>query len=87
MDNEVELEMSTLDIYLPKYYKGFDMDVLLQKMNDDELTEEEGRIIDEAQDIYYGKHFEKGEKEWNVWEKAHPGQYSIRIHPQRIDKR
>lgn len=86
MEEAIE-EMSTLDRHLPRYYKGFDVDILLQKMNDDELTEEEGHIIDEVQDIYYNRYFEKGEKKWEVWKKAHPGQYITRIHPQRIDKR
>lgn len=84
---EVIEEMSTLDRHLPRYYKGFDVDILLQKMNDDELTEEEGHIIDEVQDIYYSIYFEKGEKEWEAWKKAHPGQYITHIHPQRTDKR
>lgn len=65
MEEAIE-EMSTLDRHLPRYYKGFDADILLQKMNDDELTEEEGHIIDEVQDIYYSIYFEKGDILGNI---------------------
>lgn len=56
-DNE---EMSTVDDRLPKYYKGYDMDVLITKLDNNEfLTEEEEDIICEAQHIYYKKHFKE----------------------------
>lgn len=47
-------EICALDRRLPRYYKGHDMDILLQKMiNRKPLTPEEENIIDEAQNIYY----------------------------------
>lgn len=53
-------EMSTVDEWLPRYYKGYDMDILITKMrNMEELTDEEDDVICEAQNIYHEKHFEK----------------------------
>lgn len=86
MNDENEMEMSTLDIHLPRYYKGFDMDILIQKMNNDELTEEEGHVIDEAQAIYYEKYFESNRKRWETWKRNHPGRYFKFVDPQRTDK-
>lgn len=51
---ENKIEMCVLDRRLPRYYKGYDMNILIQKMVDEKpLTPEEENIIDEAQDIYY----------------------------------
>lgn len=61
-------EMSTVSKYLPRYYKGFDMDVLMAKMWDRKpLTREEENAIDEAQDIYRKKHSEEVEKKEKEW--------------------
>lgn len=83
-----EIEMSTIDIHLPRYYKGFDVDILLRKMNNKEpLTRAEIDAIDEAQDIYYKKYFEEGRKKAEAWMKAHPGEYTKNVDPGRIAKR
>lgn len=67
-------EMSTLDELIPRYYKGYDMDDLIGRMrNQKHLTEEEWKVIGEAQDIYHGMHFEKVHKEIEEWKKANPG--------------
>lgn len=81
------MKMSTIDIRLPKYYKGFDIDVLLQKLsNDEELANEEELILLEAQHIYYKKFSDENKQKWDDWRKAHPGQYFTHIDPQRADK-
>lgn len=65
MENETNMEMSTLDDVLPKYYKGYDIDILLDKLDRQQpLTKEEGLIFDEVHDIYYKKFFEENEKRW-----------------------
>lgn len=77
---ENRMETSKLDELLPRYYKGFDMDILIQKMYIKEpLTEEESQAIDEAQKIYYEKHFEENKARWEKWKKEHPGEYRTRV--------
>lgn len=56
-------EMSVLDDTIPKHYKGYDMDILIDKMDNGEfLTDEEWKIIGEAQRVYHEKYFEKNRK-------------------------
>lgn len=81
-------EMSTLDILIPRYYKGYDMDDLLQKMyNRKSLTKEEEDIIDEVQDVYHKKYSEETQKKWDEQDKDHPEKYIRCVDPQRTDKR
>lgn len=85
---ENKIEMCVLDRRLPRYYKGYDMNILIQKMVDEKpLTPEEENIIDEAQDIYYKKSFEESQKQWDEYKKTHPGIYIKYTDPQRTDKR
>lgn len=57
-------EMSTVDDRFPRHYKGYDMDILITKLDNDEpLTEEEEDIVCEVQHIYYEKYSEKVNKE------------------------
>lgn len=82
MNKENNIEMSTLDTRLPKHYKGFDIDVLIQKTHDDEvLTKEEDHAYCEAFDIFYRKHLEENQKKWEKWKKEHPGEYRTYRHP------
>ena len=50
-----EEERSEFNPILPRYYKGYDIDILLQKEEDECLTEKEAFILKEAQDHYYRK--------------------------------
>ena len=50
-----EEERSELNPILPRYYKGYDVDILLQKEEDECLTEKEAFILKEAQSYYYRK--------------------------------
>lgn len=80
-------EMSVLNPVLPKYYKGFDIDVLIQKINDgNPLTKDEGIAIDEAFDVFYKKQFEENQKKAEAWMRAHPGEYTKNVDPGRITK-
>lgn len=76
---EENMEMSTLDKYLPRYYKGYDVDVLLDKIDHRKpLTPEEGVVFDEVMDVYYKKEFERREKMANQRkETAIGGKFSI----------
>lgn len=47
------MEMSTLDKNLPRYYKGYDVDVLLRKMDQNILTEKEDAVLDEVHNTCY----------------------------------
>lgn len=50
--------MSKIDKYLPRYYKGYDIDELLNKIDCQQtVTQKEIDIIDEVTDIYYKKIF------------------------------
>lgn len=86
---EENMEMSSLDSLIPRYYKGFDMNILLQKLLDkNSLTEEEIKIIGEAQNIYYKRYSEKTQKKWTDWKNTHPNEkYRRSIDPQRTDRR
>lgn len=80
-ENKATVEMSSVDIHLPKYYKGYNMDFLLQKLNNNEtLTETEHSIIIEAQDIYYKKYFDESYEKWKEYERSHPDECRKRIH-------
>ena len=50
-----EEERSEFNPILPRYYKGYDIDILLQKEEDECLTEKEAFILKEAQSYYYRK--------------------------------
>lgn len=81
------MEMSTLNDCLPRYYKGFDMDILIKKMrNNEPLTEEEGHIIDEAQKNYFEKRFAENDKIWEKWAKEHPGEYRTHVYRSMIKR-
>lgn len=71
-----KIEMSTVDPHLPKYYKGFDIDILTQKLLDKRpLTDEEKNVLGEAQEIYYKKYFEESRKKWEELKKTEPGKW------------
>lgn len=60
-----EEEMSKLDPILPRYYNGYDIDVLMRKMNDNQpLTKEEAAAYDQASDTYYKREFAHREERW-----------------------
>ena len=80
-------EICALDRRLPRYYKGYDMDILLQKMiNRKPLTPKEENIIDEAQNIYYKQQFEESQTHWDEYKRTHPGMYIKYTDPQRTDR-
>lgn len=84
---ENTVEMCAFDTAIPKYYKGHDMDLLLQKMIDGKpLTPEEEQVLLEAQSICRKEKFEENRKQWEAYKKAHPGVYIRNICPQRTDK-
>lgn len=84
---ENTVEMCALDRRLPRYYKGHDMDMLLQKMiNRKPLTSEEENIINEAQNIYYKQQFEESQAHWDEYKRTHPGMYIKYTDPQRTDR-
>ena len=57
---ENKTEMSVLDPFIPKHYKGYDMDVLLQRLFDKkQITDEEEQALLEAQSIYRKKSLKK----------------------------
>lgn len=57
------MEMSRLNKNLPKIYKGYDIDSILEKVLAFEpITEEEQSAVTEARIIYYKKMFEEREK-------------------------
>lgn len=63
MEEEKIVEMSTLNDMIPRYHKGYDMDILIGKMQDQEpLTKEEKDILKEAYSIYPAKQFEENRK-------------------------
>lgn len=63
------------------------MNCIIQKIFDNEpLTDDENRVYDEACSIYYEKPQEESYKQWEAWEKSHPGEYRKYICPQRTDK-
>ena len=77
---ENKIEMSVLDPFIPKHYKGYDMDVLIQKVFDGkQITDEEEQIVLEAQSIYHEKRFEENYKSRDKYIKNHPGEiiYSV----------
>lgn len=52
--SEQKVEMSKLNMRMPRYYKGYDVDVILTKIKKQEqLTDNEENIYWEMQDIYY----------------------------------
>lgn len=54
------MEKSKLDAYLPRYFKGYDVDMLLHKIKNHQiLTSEEEEIINEVIDIYHDMEYEK----------------------------
>ena len=57
---ENKTEMSVLDPFIPKHYKGYDMDVSLQRLFDEQqITKEEEQVLSEAQNIYHEKNLKK----------------------------
>lgn len=57
---ENKTEMSVLDPFIPKYYKGYDMDILLQRLFDEkQIIKEEEQALSEAQNIYHEKNLKK----------------------------
>lgn len=88
MDEEPKMQMSALNPVLPRYYNGYDIDVLLRKIkNKESLTKDEEAVFDEAWKIYYEKYHEEGRKKWDAWKTAHPGEYTKYINIGRKDKR
>ncbi len=80
-------EMSAFDTAIPKYYKGYDMDVLLQKMiNRKPLTKTERTVIRDAQKEFYEQQFEENQARWDEYKRTHPGMYIKYTDPQRTDK-
>lgn len=81
----MNMEMSSIDPDLPRYYKGHDMDDLMCRMQNMELlTAEEKNIILEAQKKYYAAKFEKNRKQMKAIEEQHKnepfvGQTSVNI--------
>lgn len=58
------MEMSKLDKKLPKHYKGYDLDIILEKMDNNEtLTENENVVIWEAMKLFYDKDRKRHQKE------------------------
>ena len=87
MMEENTVEMCVFDIAIPKYYKGHDMDVLLQKMiNRKPLTKTERTVIRDAQKEFYGQQFEENQACWDEYKRTHPGMYIKYTDPQRTDK-
>lgn len=69
-DATKEEEMSELDNSLPKYYEGYDIDNLINKIrNGQQLTREESLAYIHASDIYSKKRFEHRKKIWEEQEK------------------
>lgn len=69
-------EMSTIDDLIPRYYKGYDMDLLLHKLyNEQPITEEEKHIVDEAQDIYYKDLLYGDADRRQEYMQTHPGKF------------
>ena len=61
------VEMSKLDKYLPRYYKGYDIDILLTKINHQQtLTSNEREIINEVMNIYYDHEFKRREESCKI---------------------
>lgn len=74
--NNDKTEMSTLDDLLPRYYKGYDMDILLHKLyNDQTLTKEESSILNEAQNIYYKELLYGDAVKRQQYMQTHPGKF------------
>ena len=45
MNRKNNIKMSTLDNLIPKYYKGYDMDILIRKIfNKEPVSEEEKKL-------------------------------------------
>lgn len=85
MKEKAKIEMSTIDVTLPRYYKGFDIDILIQNLfNKKPLTEKEKSALDEAMHIYHTKHDEEVGKEIEAWKKRHRGHIIKNVDPQRI---
>lgn len=81
-DNKIE--MSVLDPHLPKHYKGFDIDVLIQKIRDNmPITNEEEHTFNEVWDIYYNKYFDESQKRWDKLKKTCPGPHRKNIDPNK----
>lgn len=69
-------EMSAIDDLIPRYYKGYDMDLLLHRLYNEQLiTEEEKRIIYEAQDIYYKELLYGDAARRQKYMQTHPGKF------------
>lgn len=80
-------EMCAFDTAIPKYYKGYNMDVLLQKMiNRKPLTKTERTVIRDAQKEFYEQQFEENQARWDEYKRTHPGMYIKYTDPQRTDK-
>lgn len=72
---ENKTEMSVLDPFIPKYYKGYDMDILLQRLFDEkQIIKEEEQALSEAQNIYHEKKFEENRKSRDEYIRNHPGE-------------
>lgn len=85
---EDKIEMSTLNSILPRYYNGYDIDVLLTKItNGTPLTKNEEVVFNKVWKIYHEKHFEENRKRAEAWMKAHPGEYTKYINIGKKDKR
>ncbi len=60
MNDKNKVEICAYDKLLPRYYKGYDMNVVVGKMERrEQLSEEEESIILEAQNVYYEAYFRR----------------------------
>lgn len=91
-NNPESEKMSELDPVMPRYYDGYDIDILIRKMNDNQpLTKEEAAAYDQASDIYYKKEFERREERWQKrMEEAkkdnkNPFRFGHQVHYSSID--
>ena len=76
MNKENSIEMSAVDNIIPRYYKGFDMDIIMKKVLENKLiTEEEKNALGEAQNIYRKEHFDKIAKQVEKLKADNKGNY------------
>lgn len=72
---EVTEEMSKLNPQLPRYYDGYDLDVLLEKRSHQPLPKNEEVIINRAAREYRQKEFARRDKAWEKKEQERIEKY------------
>ncbi len=76
--SEEKIEMSTVDEHIPRYYKGYDMNILLTKaLNNEPVSKDEETILLEAHKIYYKIYHEKNRKRAEEIMKQHEGELFV----------